>query len=360
MEQNNEPPVQMLLFFQPEAPGTQTQSELVRLMSRVSKSHPLHKIINADSGKIREKFHAVPDLLRILNRSPEDSWRERKIAAIALRHVEILPEEECDAAVALGNALHSNYDSQASIAAQRFGMAIFRSIVWVAGLFLLLMALAILIFLLHSLSFLLMLAILIGMFLFVLFLCTPFVFLGSPIYDFVHTADVREAAMKSLRKLQLPRSVGALAKAARGEGNIACEGRLALHSLLPRLSARHYGMLGSDATPELCALLLTRDVEAMLNEKILTALEKIGDGRAANAVQRFIHTTNIPHLREKARSIEGILLERRENENHASMLLRGSSAPVAHESQLLRASYPASDAAPEQLLRPTSGTPDEA
>ena len=165
-------------------------------------------------------------------------------------------------------------------------------------------------------------------------------------------------AARTLAILQLPQSVGALARVSRTASPGFDFVRNALSRLLPTLTEKHYGQLGSDATPELCNLLTTNLYDRPFAEKALAAIGKVGDGRAVKTVEKLAQLRRESPLRELAASVLPILMARREQENHSAMLLRGSSAPPVEAGELLRAAAQSAPTPPEMLLRPASELPE--
>ena len=327
--------------------------KIIRLMKWLPYPSALRGLINPSTGEIFRPDEAASILCVILNTMPEERSRERLIAAIVLRYVAKKPGIENSVALALSKALHNGYISKPMIATRRVGVAIFRA---GTSAIIALMVLGIIAGLIvsppvNSITRSVMLII----FEITLLLCSTLLF-SSPIGLSYRNAVVQLAAAETLALLQLPDSVGALAKASRGTHRLANVTRNALVQLLPTLFEAHYGRLPNDATPELCALLLDSDTSEHLIMLTVEAIGKVGDGRAVEPMQTFAQTARTPKLREMAETILPILTARREQENASSTLLRHSSAPPVDAGQLLRAASASPATPPEQLLRPSAGT----
>ena len=319
--------------------------QLVRLMRRVSPRSFLASLIVAPTGQILRPDEAASDMCTVLNVTPETKWRERLVATIALRYVPIAPTEESAAARALGKALQINPSRR--IAATAILRATYYLMIAFLG---------------FALSYVLVLAepsVVLAIITFVVSLfflvSSPFVFLCSLFFDTVKNWDVQLEAAETLARLQLPESVGALAKASRGKKRLSDITRNTLVQLLPTLTEAHYGRLPNDATPELCVLLFDKDTSERLITLTTKAIGKIGDGRAVEPMRKFAQSARTPKLRELAESILPVLLARRDQENASSTLLRHSSAPPVDAGQLLRATSAAPATPPELLLRPSAG-----
>ena len=326
------------------------RKKIVRLMRRVSRRSYLHQIINRRTGEILPASEAASGLVALLNTTPETKWRQRLVAAIALRYVPIAATEESPAALALGRTLKTEYMERVGNTFIRWfwcllvmmaGTLISAKIYDETGEFL----------------FLKLVLLLIGVFMWVV---TPLVFFISPIRIAARNAEVHVAAAETLALLQLPESVGALAKASRGKKHLADVTRRALTQLLPTLTEAHYGQLPNDTTPELCALLFDADTSERLISLTVEAIGKVGDGRAVEPVHQFARAAQTQELHELAKSILPILIARREQENASSTLLSHSSEPPADAAQLLRAASASAVTPPKLLLRPSLRTKSSA
>ncbi len=322
----------------------QDRAEIVRLMKRIPRRSPLRRLIDAATGEFLRPNEAAPALCAVLNTTPEYRWRERLVAAIALRYAPIRLEEESATVLALGKALQTNYMGRVSVATFRF------MICFVAAF----AALLVSALLYESTGLLLIIgAIFLAISAFLL-LSSPFVLVIAPLLDADYNRRVQLTTAETLARLQFAESAGILAKASRGRKRLADVTRNALVQLLPTLTEAHYGRLPADATPELSALLFDADTSEPLISLTIEALGKVGDGRAVEPVQKFAQTARTPKLREMAADILPILIARREQENAAGTLLRHSSAPPVAASELLRAASAIAATPPEMLLRPSS------
>ena len=320
--------------------------KIVRLMKRTPRRSFLRQVISGKTGAISPTPGTIRELCALLNETNETRWRERSIAAIAFRYAPIAPDERGIVAQALGRALQTRYARRLA-KASLFFLACFS-----AGLLALLTAFLMVFdrdpidpnggyFVDLGLVFL---------------SASPLVLFVPPLLDSIRNRGVQAVAVETLARLQLPESVGALAKAAQGENHCAQIAASGLKRLLPTLNEAYYGHLWSDATPELCALLTYCFSEKPFAEAVLTALGKVGDGRAVEPAQKFAQYVQTPELRQQAQSILPILIARREQENASSILLRHSSAPPVAASELLRAASVSAVTPSALLLRPAAGT----
>ncbi len=330
----------------PHIPQTE-RKRIKKFLRRISRRNALRKVLDAKTGDFTGAAGALPLLLRVLQKSNETDWRRRTAALIALRQLPVPPESETEIAAVLGkimNGSDAGHLRRGYLRGIRFGWR------WLVALSPILLAIVVS-GLLEERSYHLELFIEFYLPFFMLYTFgLPF---ASPIYDAVRAADVRIEAAKTLAALQLPASVGALARAARGVNFRADIARNALLQLLPTLTEAHYGQLGADATPELCALLTTVQYDTPYLERLLTALGNIGDGRAVLPVEKVAADYPTLSAGKQAAAILPVLRARRQQANHSRMLLRHASAPPAEAGQLLRAASATSTTPPEQLLRPS-------
>ena len=320
--------------------------KIVRLMRRVPRRSLLRRVVDGKTGVILSPREAASHLITLLNTTPETKWRERLVAAIALRYVPIAPDDQSRVAQALGEALQTKYERRFARAAFRTTLCFLATVLtWVAGnYFSADLAWR------DTLGFIFSIAALS-----LLSATTPVFFLSSKV-DAEQNLDVQTNAVETLAHLRLLGSIGALAKASRGKKRLSDITRNTLVQLLPTLTEAHYGRLPNDATPELCVLLFDKDTSERLITLTTKAIGKIGDGRAVEPMRKFAQSARTPKLRELAESILPVLLARREQENAATTLLRHSSAPPVAASQLLRAASASAATPPELLLRPSAGT----
>ena len=326
--------------------------KIIRLMKRIPHGNFISGLIDASTGKPRRPEEAAADMSAILNILPERRWRERLVATITLRYVPMEKDSETTVVTALGKALHNNYAPKPAIAARRAALAAGRAVLcfFLAALCLFLgfvLAASV-----HGYELMYLVFLTPGL---CLLTTSPFVFFFSPLYDSARNQTVQIAAAETLARLQIPESVGALAKATRARKRFSIKARNALIQILPTLTAAHYGCLPNDATPELCALLHYMWPNERYALELLAAIGRAGDGRALRDVSEWAEHGPTPKLREMAESILPILTARREQENASSTLLRHSSAPPVDAGQLLRAASASAATPPEQLLRPSSG-----
>lgn len=328
---------------------------LIKLMRRVSRENGLRYVFDAETGALTTRPNPASILCSILKNSAEYDWRSRTVALRLLRYASILPEDRAEVAAVTGQIMNGSDTSGPQRVIMRGLLLVGR---WtLCALPLLITILLILLYQkpLPDISWLEPLLIIFSALLAIGTLTLP---LASPIYDAVRANDIRIEAAKTLAALQLSESVGALAKAARSENFRADIARSALLQLLPTLTETHYGQIGADATPELCALLTWAAPDAPYMESILVAISKIGDGRAVAPVEKFAEYYAGSSVGRQAQNILPILRLRREQENAFAMLLRHSSAPI-EAGQLLRAASASREMPPNQLLRPAPQPPND-
>jgi hypothetical protein len=162
---------------------------------------------------------------------------------------------------------------------------------------------------------------------------------------------VRVAAADALSRLCVPETCGVLAGALYDpRPAIRRAAAVGFRATLPRLTPEHYGALDTLAVPNLCRVLQHPDTSLAL--AALTALEKVGDGRALPFVARAAQRGRSPEARALAARVLPLLQERLRQEQDRRILLRGASAPPTDAAWLLRAADRSEP--PEQLLRPLS------
>ena len=330
------------------------RARLVKVMRRISRRSDLHGVINANTGALSDSPDAALLLLQVLKNSAEVDWRQRTAALIALRWLPAPPEDSAETARVIGAILLGSDATIGERLAMRGFLIISR---WLVGLLLLLLMVG-LAALLRDVpllaDWLLSLTAIYAMLFLISTLLLP---LLSPLYDATRAGDVRAEAAKTLAKLQMPESVKALARASRhislGQEFV----RGGLMRILPTLTEAQYKFIGADATPELCALLTHSIYDAPYAKTILAAIGKVGDGRAVRTVEKLANLRRESPLRDQAAALLPILTARREQENHAALLLRGSSAPPVEAGELLRPASSSAPTPPETLLRPAPEPP---
>jgi hypothetical protein len=340
------------------------QQEASALLHRLRRDPLIRQVLS-----LQKTRHSLPDdtcdaLIATLIKPSEALWRHRLVAIWALERAELRPGQTAAAAEALCIALENRQVSAAVRLRRRFGRAFVCTALWVgAALFCSLVLAVLSIFIMESDSGTLGL-LLAGSYVPVIgaLLVTPLVFPLSCLTDWVHTADVREAAARTLGILGVPESVGALSGAL---SDSCCAVSRAAEAALPpalhSLTAEHYGRLRADTVPNLCRVVQRGPAPMRLALDLLAALEHVGDGRAVAPIQSVAMRGASPRLREAAARILPTLLKRQKQENEREMLLRGATMPDAAPDILLRpATANAPDTAPELLLRASGAAGEEA
>lgn len=206
------------------------------------------------------------------------------------------------------------------------------------------------------------------------FLSAFFALLLMPVLALVENSKmtrIRVTAVASLGRLHSVEGLPALARACL-EGPESNSFRMrrtphkmrsmalqAMEQVLPCVTEYDYARLAS-GIPNLCKVLdnlaMKSHLEPQLSERvallILSALGKVGDGRATVIVERVAQTATEETVRRAAWSVLPLLQDRRRQENAANTLLRGASPNMAGQETLLRAVAPADQTDPAQLLRP--------
>ncbi len=178
-------------------------------------------------------------------------------------------------------------------------------------------------------------------------------------------ALTRRLSIRMLGELGDVRALGEVAGAALDlDLDVSSEARQVLPGLLNALRLEHYGTLDWNVVPALCGLLDCTDRALVV--VTLGALERAGDGRAAECVRRQVVASTQairwhgeescrnrdPEDLEAANRALPILEERLRNETAAERLLRPAARPDDAASVLLRPAGSASAVPDEQLLRP--------
>ncbi len=357
----------------PPAPLPPTQFEDVEILKLLMRMRPRrflrqmelygYKLDNlAQAGFSEEAFDLLIDTL---NRPSESRWKERLIGAWALGQRQLTPEQKTIAAKTLCAVLENRQMSQD----KRLGLRMFRAMIRFVLVGILGFSVGALLVSFAEIDPYSSAPVFFGLVYMLLLLVTLVTFLAGlfvmPIsfaLDAKHTTDVRARAARTLSRLCVPESVGALAKATMDSHRaISVPAWMALRNVLPMLTSDHYGQLGSEAVPNLCRVLnyfqeCRTDRKCLLD--LLKALEKVGDGRAIPTVRREARKAGSKQVRAEAERILLILEERQRQENAREMLLRASSgaATTTPDTLLRPAAANQVETPPEQLLRPY--TPD--
>jgi HEAT repeat protein len=187
-------------------------------------------------------------------------------------------------------------------------------------------------------------------------LALPMMIVGAPIaviHEKTLRNKVRAAAAKALGALALPESVGALSNALFDRGmEVRISAAEALHSVLPKLNASHFGRLGAESMRSLGKALTYAD--SQLVAEVLEALRHVGTGAAIPYVERIREKGRTLRLRDSAAEILEILHERQRTEQQSDRLLRSTQTPTNPGEHLLRAARDSVEASSVQLLRPSS------
>jgi hypothetical protein len=300
-------------------------------------------------------------LLRVLNGADDRKWKERILAAWALRQIALPPKEKENAAEILQSIVstpreHDSYRAK-RIMTWVGRVSVVVAIVEYIGLLLMtnpytfgdlvLLALICFIFWLVPIT-------VVGL--------IPITVVTIPTYRAIndtHYNRVRAMAATTLGKLGLRQSIPALVAAACGREKFTFgatpvrEAALAtLPPLLATLTTEDYGQFDSEVVPNLCRLL--RQPSEDVVQSALEALGKIGDERAIKPVEQLCQraaTQGAVTLQETAERVLPLLCQRQQEENNPRILLRATDAPSLPNDTLLRPAQGVPEADPQVLLR---------
>ncbi len=183
--------------------------------------------------------------------------------------------------------------------------------------------------------------------------------------------NIRVAAAASLGRLHSVEALPALARAclhgpksrafarARSLRNMRGAALTAMEEILPCVTEYDYARLAA-GIPNLCKVLdilaTTSRFEAQQSEsvalRILSTLGKVGDGRAAEIVERVSLQATVHSVRTAANDVLPLLQDRKRQASAANTLLRGAAPNMEGQETLLRATTPAHQTDPTELLRP--------
>lgn len=334
-------------------PIEQTEREEVRkLARRLRRSDPVRQIAFALLTEGPEEICSAHPLINALMNLSEVRWRERAVAAWALGRVS-LEESQKEEVVRLLCCVAANEQMGAG---KRLLKRSVRAVLWTSLYGLLPFGVDQLLVhlskfedpdsLMPSPGFLYLLLTYWGLCL--LALTFPF---ASLFLDYNRNLKVRKYSIRSLCRLGSPASIGTLAGLIKKPDMIvSAESETALKHLLPYLTPEHYPDY-SDATPHLCRLLGGADWPFSL--QVLEALEKIGDGRAVEVIERLTKRGLHWKVQEEAERILPLLQERQRKEKDPRRLVRAADIPEGL-STLLRPAAGNSPSEPQAFLRAVS------
>jgi HEAT repeat protein len=297
-----------------------------------------------------EPLTTISPLLKPLNSPSEYGWKSRQVAAWTLGRAQLNSRQQEIAAETLVRVLEgrSDYD----------GAHLVRAVLGaVLAVSLLMMPLGIVFWqeLWNAFPVFIGAAILVGV------LCSSGNVSISLESEDEKTIRIRAAAAEALGNLRRPETVGTLLVAhLEGKKKVCAAATSALRQVLPTLTSDHYGQLESSVSPNLCRALTYWDTTFVLD--VVTALGKVGDGRAATALEELEQSERRSEVRKEIAKILPILLERKRyelelkrREEESGTLLRGTANPLPTEELLRPAGIQSPDEAKETLLRATRG-----
>ena len=167
--------------------------------------------------------------------------------------------------------------------------------------------------------------------------------------------NARRAAAEALGRLRDPGCLGPLISVlyepgSAGLGGLRNAARAAFPAVVSALTPDYYGYLSGMTIHDLCKTLNHPD--ELIVESALDALGKAGTGQAVLPVQNVV-ARGSKHMKEKARAVLPILLQRRTREQASQMLLRPFTGSVSEPGTLLRPAGGTHEADVRRLLRPT-------
>lgn len=174
--------------------------------------------------------------------------------------------------------------------------------------------------------------------------------------------SVREAVVYALRLLGAREAVAVLLAITQEKKKLYPRGshsglRAAMSEALPQLldlvTEEDRRSLPETVTPHLAEVARTAPDDVAV--AALEALGRAGDGRAAATVEKLARARQPGPRREAARRVLGVLLERRERDRMAAMLLQPASAPNTQSELLLRPASGPRAVDESVLLRPAPG-----
>lgn len=337
-------------------------AEVQTLTRRLGRDYWLRKFVHPYTGIAQVPPNQMLSLLSQVTGDYELHWRESMLAASLLGQIDPPEKQSTSAVRELCDLLERNAPNGTQLFANRYAHSSRRA-------FVLSLAISAIIAALPRLGFPMITpddtfaTLLVVFCISTLVLWMGFRFLILPVsvvVDARRGARVRATVARTLGRWRKPRSVAALAKAANDvSAKVSGEAIRALPGVLASLNESHYGALPSDTVPALCLLLeghygLGLDTTERWRVQILTALEKIGDGRAVPTVSHLAITSVIPEIRFEAQRILPVLQERRHQEQSRNTLLRSANAPQESTRELL---HPLTESTTpqEELLRSHTG-----
>ena len=352
------PPAQRTPVSSPVGP--QEAEDAQRLLRRIGRNHPVRAAAEAWIAGSAVPPQTRDTLLRALKRPQPYHWRKQAIAAWMLGHAEWQGADTEDVEKRLMQVVNTWVPRDIIYRLLRANM-----LVAPISVCLIVSLIARENFNLFSLSLML-----IGMVLLSAFLA----FFVTPVLALVENAKITRIRIAAIVALGCLRSVEGLPTLARAsmEGpqvgtftswwqlrRVRRAGLEAIGQILPCVTEYDYARLAS-SLPTLCRVLKKVAIRPRQEPQkaealalgLLTALSKIGDGRAVNAVEQVAQNAASASVRSSAQGVLSVLQDRQRQENAANTLLRGASQAAPAQDTLLRAATATHETAPQQLLRP--------
>ena len=190
-----------------------------------------------------------------------------------------------------------------------------------------------------------------------LWILNAFVLCGCVIYP-LRSATERRTAAAALASYEDVRVVGPLTEQLSSSDMIVRKSaRIALISLLPRLTPSDSHWLNEEQRDTLCRVLEDAQRQPELSEAILLAFAQVGDSSALAAVQRVAEmparVSRHKRLQAVARQCLPILQDRIHYEGARRTLLRAHNTDPTDSATLLRMPDTVTNTHSKELLRPT-------
>ncbi len=335
------------------------QNTIQRLIKRLRRNNPVRRIAERllrGDWQVGFPDQSFQTLLNSLTNQKDYLWKERAVAAWALRQAALDPQQKQVAANVLHKIVMTVRESEDSGRFKRTYLP--RALLFTA---LLTPPLIVPMFLQSRnppvYSDLDIFALIVCIPLSICFAFLPALLMATPMALLSVDSGynrVRAEAVRTLSALGLAQSAASLSVAAcvpytAGARQVRQAAKTALPAVLSQLTPEDFGQQDSEMIPYLCHLLSRSEEPLVL--AILEALGKVGDGRAVLPVQRLAVKGRTERIRAAAASILPVLEQRQKQENDPQVLLRAASQDAAASNVLLRpaSSTPATE--PQQLLR---------
>lgn len=188
---------------------------------------------------------------------------------------------------------------------------------------------------------------------------------GFPL-DVQRMSRIRSMAILTLARWRDPQHLALILRQyVEKRGRIRSAAEAALTEVLPLLNVGEHGECAADFVPNLCRALERKERQVLgytardetLEERLVEALGKVGDGRALPIIERIARRGRTRRLQELAQDVLPLVQARSRQTNDLKQLLRGATQPDPAPGTLLRPAREISTPA-GQLLRPQPTSSD--